>query len=114
VTENEMIDKMVSEAVRAHRKSSQYSLDEGQVKSIVEAVRPLIEARALRNVCEVTKDYARQGLSFNDMMATIIEFANELEDNVWESVTNLTPEHAYSNYGRELPKIPTKKKWRGW
>jgi len=112
MTENEMIDKMISEAVRAHRKASQYSLDEGQVKSIVEAVRPFIEARALRHVCETVKGFSHTGLGVNEMMNIVLEVADELENNAWADVTNLTPEHAYSNYGRELPKTLTKR--RGW
>jgi hypothetical protein len=109
MTEDEMIEKMVSEAVRAHRKTSKYSLDEGQVKSIVEAVRPLIEARALRHVCKITKEFSHTGLGVNEMMNIALEFADELEDGVWADVTNLTPDPAYSNYEGKLPKIPTKK-----
>jgi hypothetical protein len=106
MTTDEMIRRMVSEAVRAHRRASTYTLDEGQVQSIVEAVRPLIEAEAIRRVCEPMKDFHDLGLGMDEMIAANLRLAQELEDGVWESVTNLTPTHSYSNWDRSIN--------RGW
>jgi hypothetical protein len=104
MTTDEMIRRMVSEAVRAHRRASTYTLDEGQVQSIVEAVRPLIEAEAIRRVCEPMKDFHDLGLGMDDMLRANMELADDLEAGVWESVTNLTPQHVYSNWDRAINK----------
>jgi hypothetical protein len=79
-------------------------LDEGQVQSIVEAVRPLIEAQAIRNVCEPIRDYYDVGLGLEEMVAVSLDVADQLEEGVWENVTNLTPQHVYSNWDRAINK----------
>jgi len=77
--EHDVVRDVVSESVRHHRRTQKYPLEVGDVQKIVEAVRPFIEARAIRLVSKTMKEFYVHGGDVGDMLDETLVFADELE-----------------------------------